>query len=105
MRIMQAITLRLEEDTIQSLDSEAETRGVTRSEYIRELIERRSEYAEIDSLREELERVKHERNTLIQNRQETTDIVRYLEKNQEWETAPIWTRAKWWVFGKPQESG
>jgi predicted DNA-binding protein len=108
---MKAITLRLEPDTIESLDNEASEHGVTRSEYIRDIIDRRSEYDEIDRLRTELERVKNERDTLIQERQDTTAIVEYVEEEREREQrrrerqeAPVWKRAKWWILGTPDGS-
>lgn len=108
---MEAITLRLEQNTIKSLEDEADEHDITRSEYLRRIIERRSEYEEIDRLRGELERVKNERNTLIQEREDTTAIVEYVDQERELEerrrrrqASPIWKRAKWWVFGVEEKT-
>ena len=52
-------TIRLEESLIEDLDSEAEERDVSRSEYVRQILRERRESEElreeIDSLRDRLE--------------------------------------------------
>lgn len=61
---MDSITLRLQPDTIESLDEEADEHGVSRSEYIRDLIQSRGEYKRLrekyEALREEHERLQTE---------------------------------------------
>ena len=55
---MQNLTIRLREELIDRLDREAEEAGVTRSEYIRQIIEDRHRAAEleetVDDLRDRL---------------------------------------------------
>jgi chromosome segregation ATPase len=51
---MQQITLRIPEDTLESIDSEADEHGKSRSEHIRDILESRSEHAEADKLRDEI---------------------------------------------------
>jgi hypothetical protein len=63
---MRTITLRVEPDTLESIDEEADERDQTRSEYIRELFRTRHDHerirAERDRLRDERddERTKRE---------------------------------------------
>lgn len=61
---MDSITLRLQADTIESLEEEANEHGVSRSEYIRDLIRSRDEYKRLreqyEALREEHERLQTE---------------------------------------------
>lgn len=105
---MDSITLRLEPDTIKSLDDEADEHGVSRSEYIRTIIDRRhehdrirDEYEErIDDLKRDVERLQNEKQALIDDRQEKQKLVEYVEEEQSWRSASLPTRLRWWVFGK-----
>lgn len=112
---MQQITLRVPEDTLESLESEADDHGVSRSEYIRDVLESRDEHAEdvdklrdqVDELETELDRVKNEKRLLLEDREEKQELVRYAEdqrtRAERKDSAPIWTRAKWKVFGMPSD--
>ena len=61
---MDSITLRLQPDTIKSLEEEANEHSISRSEYIRDLIQSRHEYKRLrekyEALREEHERLQTE---------------------------------------------
>lgn len=112
---MQQITLRIPEDTLKNLEEEADEHGVSRSEYIRDVLETRNEHAEdvdelqerIDELETELERVRNEKRLILEERDEKNELVRYVEtertRQERKDTAPIWTRAKWKVFGMPAD--
>ena len=52
---MEQITIRLDSDTLQAVDEEAETEGVSRSEYLRSVIESRSELQELEAEVRQLE--------------------------------------------------
>ena len=56
----ETITIRIDGDLIDSLDSEAEDRDITRSEYVRQILQKRHRADElrdeIDSLLEQLDR-------------------------------------------------
>ncbi|WP_122090362.1 hypothetical protein [Halalkalicoccus subterraneus] len=106
---MDSITLRLQPDTIESLSGEANEHGVSRSEYVRNIIQSRHELerlrgeyerlqadheGEIEELREEYEdriadlereneRLRNEKRALIQDREERTDLVEYVEREKE----------------------
>jgi len=71
---MEQITIRLEADTLEAIEAEADDAGQTRSDYIRDVIGSRHESAadvdaledEIDDLEGEVERVENEREELLQ---------------------------------------
>lgn len=123
---MEAITLRLEADTIESIDDEADERDLSRSEYIRNTLRTRHE---TEQLRREHERIqaKHERRinelenerdrlqrklTATNSRNDDVDeLVEYVEEERELQRrreerrdAPLWTRAKWYVFGRDRST-
>lgn len=129
---MKATTLRLSEETLQALESEANDRGVSRSEYIREVIEHRGEYDRIhgeyggeygeydelvdriEDLERENQRLRNEKRTLIADREERKELVRYVEEQRDVERyrdrrqrkidqAGALTRAKWWLTGVPMD--
>lgn len=104
---MDQITLRLREDTIDALDDEAEDAGVSRSEYIRDVIESRHDTGElrdeIENLETTIQRLENEKRALIEDRQYTQELEVYVEKEQAWRNAGLVGRAKWWLFGPPEE--
>jgi TolA-binding protein len=115
---MEQITLRVPEDTLAALDDEADEHGVSRSEYIRDVLESRHEHAEntdelreqIDDLETELERVRNEKRLILEEREEKTELARFAEqertareRREQRREAPAWRRAKWWVFGAPDD--
>ena len=67
------------------------------SEIGREYIEKGRQY---DDLKRENDRLRAEKRMLIQDRQEKTELVEYVEEERSWRSAGIGTRMKWWLFGK-----
>jgi len=115
---MEQITLRVPADTLDALDDEADDRGVSRSEYIRDVLESRHEHAEntdelrqrIDDLETELKRAREEKRLILDEREEKKELARYAEqertareRREQRREAPAWRRAKWWVFGAPDD--
>lgn len=98
---MAQISLRLPDDLLDELDSEADDRDVTRSEYIRDTLESRHglrrEIAERDR---EIERLNRERRQLLEQREENRELRRYVDDELEYRDAPLWIRARWFIFGK-----
>jgi uncharacterized coiled-coil DUF342 family protein len=82
---MKPITLRLDVETLEALDTEAEERGVSRSEYVRNLLDARSEYGEyapntaantkIDELVADLRRARAERDEYAEEADRLRDRV------------------------------
>lgn len=128
---MDQIAFRAPEELIKAVDEYQEENDVIRSQAAREIFEagienirrqsvddrERAEYeAEIEALQEDIndlerenERLNRERRQLLEQRKEHTELVRYAENQRELEqdarerrNAPVWTRAKWWVFGRSE---
>lgn len=120
---METITLRVEADTLESLDAEADERGVSRSEYVRELLRTRHE---ADRLREEIEDLRGERDaaearaddlrrqlrSANSRADDVDDLAEYVreerslrrreaERERRRREASIIRRAKWWITGEP----
>ena len=108
---MKAITIRLEPSTVESLDEEADEHGLSRSEYIRMLLDERSEYErlqrEYERIRSEyerdLERIQQEKRLLLEQRDEHQELVRYVEDELAWREQPLSKRFRWWLFGRADE--
>lgn len=100
---MQQITLRIREDTLEALEEEAEERGVSRSEHIRDILDSRDD---VEDLQTEVERLRREKRQILEQREEATELVRYvedeLERRERRDTAPVWTRARWWLLGREE---
>ena len=108
---MKNVTVRLTEEYVETLDEEADDSDLSRAEYLRELIERGRE---AEATQQELEatqaRVKDLRRQLQQansRERDVNEIVTYVEEErrlqqhrEERRDAPMWTRAKWWLFGR-----
>ncbi|WP_122090355.1 ribbon-helix-helix protein, CopG family [Halalkalicoccus subterraneus] len=101
---MEPVTIRIPDDTYRTLAEEADESGRSMSEVVRERVERGMDYEEI---KRERDRLRSEKRTLIQDREERTDLVEYVEQERELQArreerkdAPVWRRAKWWVFGR-----
>jgi seryl-tRNA synthetase len=100
----------MDQELIESLDEEASERDLTRSQYIRNILESRHE---ADELRQELDVLQSQYNELqrqlaaTNRRQEDVgELVEYVERQRELEqeerekrNAPAWRRAKYWLFG------
>jgi metal-responsive CopG/Arc/MetJ family transcriptional regulator len=101
---MDSITLRLESELIEGLDSEADDRGVSRSEYAREILRSRNEHARIQ---EENERLRRQLQAMSSRQEDVGELVEYVERERslqeqerERRNAPAWRRAKWWLLGR-----
>lgn len=103
-----SITIRLREELIEELDREAEDNDISRSEYVRQILQDRDE---VDELREEIERLEERLNsrearideleTQLRRRSQIEEKVEEmaLEVREERESsnAPFFVKwAKWW---------
>ena len=108
---MKQITLRLPEDVVDRLDEEADDRGVSRSEHIRDQLER----AELmDRLEAELERERARADDLRRqlaeaNRrdEDVSELVRARERERDLQErrarASLVERVRWFVTGMPAD--
>lgn len=114
---MKQITLRVQSDVKESLESEATEHDQTLSEYMRTLISKRnddtvdgSEYerlqAEHERVQTENDRLQRRVEALIQQRDEHRELVAYVEDERELQrerlSASLLTRSKWFLFGKQE---
>ena len=93
---MKQTTIRLPEEMIEALEQEARDRGVKRSEYMRQVLDSRSEY---DKLRNRIDRLEREKRMILEQREENQELVRYVEGERSWREAGLLRRAKWWLTG------
>ena len=118
---MEQITLRLPVRTLAELERDARDAGRSRSEHIRDILDSRQDVpadapdpervheleAEIVELERKLERSQNAYQTLIEERQEKQELVRYVEDERtaqdKWRHAGLLTKAKWAVTGMPEE--
>jgi uncharacterized protein YlxW (UPF0749 family) len=75
----------------------------SRSEAARELID---EYQDLqkqyEDLQNERDRLENRVMTLIDDRQERQELVRYVDEEQRRREAGLVERAKWWIFGRQE---
>ena len=79
----------------------------SKSEAVRMLIDDAQRVSEVE---DENDRLRRERRQLLDQRDEHSDLVRYVEDRRDRERRrrakeeqPIWTRAAWWMFGRPSD--
>lgn len=70
------------------------------SEVMRECIQAHKEQNELEN---EIERLRNEKRVLLEQRQEATEIQRYIREERTYRNAGLRTRLKWWLLGKPEE--
>ena len=100
----QKLSVSLTEEQVGRID---ELDFNSRSEAIRELVNRGFEYEE---LQRENERLRNEKQTILDQRNENRELVEYLqrerelqvqerERRREREQQPVWERLRRWVLG------
>lgn len=103
---MAQITLRIDDELLDTLDAEADDHGVSRSQYIRDTLEsrhRRDELArENDRLRRQLRATNARQNDVSDLAEYVRDEQAIQQRREERRNAPAWRRAKWWLFGTPE---
>lgn len=99
------ITVNFEEGDAEVVDEVHDEEGVDSwSEAVRECVRRYADlHAECEELRTENTRLKNEKRTILAEREEKQELVRYVEDEmtarERARSAPAWERAKWWLFG------
>ena len=111
---MERLTIRVPEDLSAAIEERAETEDVSDSAAARDLLRRGTEYG---NLQRELEQTEARVEDLRRQLQEATaggrdvdELVEYVEgemakqeRDRERRDAPVWRRAKWWVFGRSDD--
>lgn len=100
---METITIRIPADDLESIDESADEYGVTRSEYVRELLEKGRDY---DDLRSRLEaredRIEELEDQLARRSQieEKVDVLAKRVEDRE-EHDPPWP-VRWWRWWRSE---
>lgn len=101
----QKLSISLRDEQVGRID---ELDFESRSEAIRELVDRGFEYEE---LKQENERLRNEKQTILNQRNENRELVEYLQRERELQVQererrrerrkqPVWERLRNWVFGE-----
>jgi metal-responsive CopG/Arc/MetJ family transcriptional regulator len=94
---MEQITIRIQEEFLESIEGAADEHNESRSEHIRDLLKKGMEYEDVRRDRDRLER---QLGQLVDRQEERQELVEYVEDKQSYRDAPAWTRAKWWLLGR-----
>ena len=109
---MKNVTVRLSDEKVETLDGEANDLDLSRAEYLRELIDKGRDSQEIETdleeTQREVERLQRQLQATNARQDDVGELVEYVEeersiqeRREERREAPAWTRAKWWLLGKP----
>ena len=93
---MRQTAIRLPETMIEALDREADSKGVTRAEHMRSILESRSETEE---LRRRVERLEREKRMILEQREENQELMRHVDAERTWREAGLVQRLSWWLTG------
>lgn len=101
---MPQASARISEEKEEQITAFSDENGLSKSEAIRTLLKRGLEYEELQT---ENERLNNSLRRLVDQRKEHSKLVEYVEEEQslqqhreERRAAPVWQRAKWWLFGQ-----
>lgn len=98
---MPRLTVTVSDDQAEQIEELAESDEYdSKSEVVRDFID---DALRVQELETTVERLRNEKRTLIQNYQQHNALVKYVEEQQEIQDQPLLTRAKWRVFGRPEE--
>jgi hypothetical protein len=102
---MKRVTVSLEPEHVEMLEERDES---SRSEALRGILDEYEELQrEYEDLHTECERLRNEKRTILEQREEHDELVRYVEEERTIEQrkreAGLAKRAKWWAFGMPAE--
>jgi len=104
---MQQLTIRVADEMATEIEERADESDASKSEVARELLRLGSEH---ESLQAECDRLRRELQAANSRYDEHTELVEYVEeerldrqRERERSHAPAWRRAKWWLFGTPED--
>lgn len=98
------VTFKLDPDLVDELDDEADEKGVTRSAYLRNIIESRHR---ADELQARVDELRNQLRNANQRIDASNELVRAVERERTLAErkagAGALTRLKWWVTGMPED--
>ncbi|SIS00752.1 hypothetical protein SAMN05421858_5133 [Haladaptatus litoreus] len=100
---MEQITARVETELAEEIERRASEHDVSKSEATRTLLERGTEYAELEN---ENKRLRNQLQALTARQNEHEELVEYVEREKSLQTrreernaAPAWERFRMWLLG------
>lgn len=103
---MPRITVTLEDEQAALLEEKTGEGGPydSKSEAVRSFITEYERLSErVDDLERENERLRSEKRLILEQREENTELARYVEDELSYREAGLGTRMKWWLFGKRED--
>ena len=96
---MPRLTVTITEEQEELLEELSSDSGEyeSKSEAVRNLIQRGER---VDELEQKVERLEREKRMLVEQREEHTELVEYVDEERSWRSAPLTKRVRWWLFGK-----
>lgn len=96
---MPRLTVSITEEQSDWLEEKSGESGEydSKSEVVRECIK---SYERVGVLEDELDRSRRERRQILEQREEHTELVRYVDEERTWREQPLSTRLRWWIFGR-----
>jgi len=89
------------------IEAYSDEHDVSRSDAIRELLQRGVEY---DRVQNENERLRRQLQAVNARQEDVGELVEYVERERsiqdqerERRNAPAWRRARWWLFGRSED--
>jgi Arc/MetJ-type ribon-helix-helix transcriptional regulator len=103
MLIMARLTVSLNEEEEEIIEDKVGDDGEyeSKSEFVRMCIQ---DHNRNDELETEVDRLRNQKQLILEQREETTSLKRYVEEERSYRNASLPTRLRWWVFGKPETS-
>ena len=103
---MRHVATRVPDDVHDEIQRLQDVNDCSQSEAIRTLLHRGMEH---ERLQRERDALQNQLNTLAGKERAVTELVRVREREERVEehrrerrNAPVWRRAKWWMFGFPE---
>ena len=102
---MTRLTVRLSDSHSDELERLVEDGQYDhKSEALLGLLDERDQLAsEVQDLRRENERLHQERRQILEQREEHSELVRYVSSVVAWREAGLLRRARWWLFGQQDD--
>jgi cell division protein FtsB len=98
------VTVRLSDALASHVDAVRQDSETSDAEAVRECIRRSRRLDELEErvadLETEVDRLRNEKRTLIRDREERGELVRFVEEEEARRSAGVFTRTKWWLFGR-----
>jgi Arc/MetJ-type ribon-helix-helix transcriptional regulator len=101
--IMSRLTISLTDEEEEIIEEKVGDDGEyeSKSEFVRNCIQA---HTEVEDLEQENERLRNEKRLILEQREEATEIQKYVEEERTYRNAGLKTRLKWWVWGKPSDA-